>query len=47
MYSEKALLEVQLEDVLKKCERGDRIIFMTVDQKYSLPHHEIELNLGC
>ena len=47
MYSEKALLEVQLEDILKKCEKGDRIIFMTVDQQYSLPHHEIELNSGC
>ena len=47
MYSEKNLLEVQLEDILKKCEKGDRIIFMTVDQQYSLPHHEIELNSGC
>ena len=47
MYSEKTLQEVQLEDILKKCERGDRILFMTVDQKYSLPHNEIELNSGC
>ena len=47
MYSEKALQEVQLEDILKKCEPGDRIILMTVDQRYSLPHPEIELNWGC
>ena len=47
MYSEKTLREVPLEDILKKCEKGDRIIFMTVDQRYSLPHHEIELIWGC
>ena len=47
MYSEKELMEVQLEDILKKCEKGDRIIFMTVDQKISLPHHEIEILSGC
>ncbi|MCO6493834.1 MAG: hypothetical protein J5I98_35770 [Phaeodactylibacter sp.] len=47
MYSEKALWEAQLEDILKKCEPGDRIILMTVDQRYSLPHPEIELNWGC
>ena len=47
MYSEKALQEVQLEDILKKCEPGDRIIFMTVDQRYSLPHHEVEVVWGC
>jgi hypothetical protein len=47
MYSEETFSELLLEDVLKKCERGDRIIIMTVDQKYSLPHHEIELVWGC
>ncbi|MCO6477682.1 MAG: hypothetical protein J5I94_13710 [Phaeodactylibacter sp.] len=47
MYSEKASQEVQLEDILKKCEPGDRIIIMTVDQRYSLPHHEVEVAGGC
>lgn len=47
MYSEETLQEVQLEDILKKCESGDRIIIMTVDQRYSLPHHEIEVAWGC
>ncbi len=47
MYSEDTFREVLLEDILKKCEKGDRIIIMTVDQKYSLPHHEIELLSGC
>lgn len=47
MYSETALQRVQLEDILKKCEPGDRIIILTVDQRYSLPHHEIEVAGGC
>lgn len=47
MYSDEALESVQLEDILKKCERGDSIIFMTVNQTFSLPHHEIEFNWGC
>jgi len=47
MYADKTLQEVQVEDILKKCEKGDRIIFMTVDQKFSLPHHEIDVSWGC
>lgn len=47
MYSDKTEQEVQLEDILEKCEKGDRIIIMTVDRNYSLPHHEISLDGGC
>lgn len=47
MFSDRVMQEVELNDILKKCEIGDRIIFMTVDQKYSLPHHEIEIVWGC
>ena len=47
MYSEKTFQEVQLEDILKSCEIGDKIIIMTVDQKYSLPHHVIDVKWGC
>ena len=47
MYSDETTKEVQLEDVLKKCEQNDRIIIMTVDQQYALPHPEIELLGGC
>lgn len=50
LYSSKAFQEVELEDILKKCEYGDRIILMPVGQRYSLPHHEIEVawkNRGC
>ncbi len=47
LYSEKNFFEVPIEDVLKKCQRGDRIILVTVDQEYALPHHEIAINWGC
>ncbi len=47
MYSDEAVEAVQLEEVLEKCEKGDRIIIMTVDRNYSLPHHEISLDGGC
>ena len=47
MYAEETLYEVDLNDVLPKCEEGDRLIFMTVDKKYHLPHHEILLGDGC
>ncbi|KAA3634904.1 MAG: hypothetical protein DWQ02_10625, partial [Bacteroidetes bacterium] len=47
MYSPKVLFEVNLQEVLKKCEEGDSILIMTVDQKYSLSHHVIEVEWGC
>ena len=47
MYSEKPLYEVDLSDLLLKCEEGDRLIFMTVDQKYRLPQNEVMLGDGC
>ena len=47
MYAEETLFEVDLEDLLPQCEEGDRLIFMTVDPKYHLPHHEILLGDGC
>ncbi len=47
MYSPKVLFEVNIQEVLKKCEQGDSILIMTEDQKYSLPHHVIEVDWGC
>lgn len=47
MYSKETLYEVNVHEVLKKCEEGDRLFIMTVDQKYSLTHHEIEISWGC
>lgn len=46
MYSKKVIKEVMLEDVLSKCQPGDQIVFMTVDQEYALPHNEIEIDWG-
>ncbi len=47
MYSEASFIKIRLEDVLKKCQLGDRIILITVDQEYALPHHEIVVKSGC
>ncbi len=47
MYSKAPLKEVMLEDILKECKEGDKIIFLTEDKRYSLPHNEIELVFGC
>lgn len=47
MFSDQVYEEVQLEDILRKIEKDDKIIIMTVDRKYSLPHHEIKVVWGC
>lgn len=47
MYAEEIFEEVYLEEILKECKLGDSIIFLTVDKRYSLPHHEIDLGGGC
>lgn len=47
MYSDQMYMEVPLEEVLEKCEPGDRIIILTVGQQFSLPHNEIEIMGGC
>lgn len=39
--------KIYLQDIIDKCEMGDKVIIMPVDQKYSLSHHEIDLNFGC
>lgn len=47
MYSEQTYFEIELDEILKRCRFEDKLIFMTVDRKYSLPHHEVELFFGC
>ncbi|MCB0656732.1 MAG: hypothetical protein KDC57_11380 [Saprospiraceae bacterium] len=37
-YSDKTFKEVALEAVLEKCKAGDRIVLMTVEDDYALPH---------
>jgi hypothetical protein len=39
---------VKAQDVLKKCESGDKIVVILKDsQHYVLPHFEIEVQGGC
>lgn len=47
MFSDKVLYEVELAELIRECELGDRLIFMTVDRKYRLPRHEVTLIDGC
>ena len=48
MYSPDSYMELNAIDVMMKCEKGDKIIIMTTDQKYSLTHHEIDVHIvGC
>jgi hypothetical protein len=43
-FSEASYREVEVNDILKKCQPGDKIIILLKDgQHYSLPHHQIEV----
>lgn len=46
-FADETFTEIKLEKIIKKCQVGDAIIFMTVDQQYSLPHNKIEIEWGC
>lgn len=43
MYSKELVKSLRLEDVVAECEEGDKLIFLTEDKKYALPHGEVEL----
>lgn len=47
MYSDQIFQEIYLDNVIQECKKGDTILIMTVDKRYSLPHHEIEIMDGC
>lgn len=47
MFSNDVHYELNIQSVMKKLEEGDSILIMTVDQKFSLPHHEIIVGGGC
>lgn len=47
IYSSKNLFELDIDHLLRKCEAGDRIIIMPVDQQYSLSLHEMWVGIGC
>lgn len=41
MFSEKTYEEIHLSAVLKKCQKGDAIVLITLNDQYALPHNEI------
>lgn len=44
MYSEDVYKKIDIRKVLAKCQKGDRIVLLTLDREYALPHNEILLN---
>ncbi len=47
LISQDELFEVELKTILEQCEKGDELIFLTTDKKYSLPHHRVAVIDGC
>jgi hypothetical protein len=41
LFSTKTFMKIAIEDILKKCKKGDSIILLTLDDEYALPHNEI------
>ena len=47
MYTEKSVESINLEDILLQCQKGDKIVLLTVDKQYALSHNDIDLVWGC
>ena len=41
MYSDKTFKQIEIQNILKKCKKGDLIFLMTTDNRYALPYNEI------
>lgn len=41
MYSNKTYMKIDIEEVLKKCKKGDWIVILTTKDEYALPHNDI------
>ncbi|GAB3959523.1 hypothetical protein GCM10028805_55800 [Spirosoma harenae] len=41
LYSKKEVKQVNIQQVLAKCRKGDRIVLLTTGNQYALPHNEI------
>lgn len=41
MYSDEGFKQIDIQNILKKCKKGDLIVLMTTDNQYALPHNEI------
>lgn len=41
MYSEKTYREIDIQKILKECQKGDHIVVITVEREWAVPHSEI------
>ena len=41
MYSGDTFRKIEIQKVLAQCRPGDRIVLLTLDREYALPHNEI------
>lgn len=41
LYSSRTYQQLPVKSVLAKCKKGDHILLLTKDSRYSLPHNEI------
>lgn len=43
MYSTKVYRQVDISEIAQKCKAGDKIVVMTINNEYAVPHNEILL----
>ena len=41
LFSEKTFRKIPVQTILSQCKKGDQILLLTTDNRYSLPHNEI------
>lgn len=41
MFSDETFRKIDIQNILRKCKKGDLIVLMTTDNQYALPHNEI------
>lgn len=44
MFSDDKYTAVDVKSILSKCKKGDRIVLLTLNSEFSLPHNEILVN---
>ena len=47
IYTKAPVTELDIHEVMLKCEMGDRIIVMPAEQKYELSNNEMYIQAGC
>ena len=43
MFSDEVFSQINIEDVLRRCSKGDQIVLLTTNSQYALPHNEIQV----